>query len=833
MRSQALAHILLAVVLTALTATPKHARQTAKDVPKPITVVKSQAGSNGRTKRPGQETRASGKLLVLHVVDAREKPIQGVVITATGESSKATTNEDGKAHLKLAPKTQPNDEITLTIVSSPNGGNLVFFPPHSARVRFVPFNDRTQNVVVVMLVDYDDRAWLMNPKRVAAVTASINTESAPTEVRETGSPELRRKAITKDVAEDVGTTFEELDEAIRELPKKTVDPYEAGQVALYEREYDKASDLLSEALKNKENDVAETAWFLGQARYEQAKYTQAVEAFQKASNIKPDDLRILRNLGLALHSDGQYDKAEKVFKQLVENTRKEQGAYHLDMASAQSNLSAVYQQQGKYDLAEEAALLSLSIREKKLKPDHPEVGQSQTDLAGIYMSQGNYGKGGKLYLKALAIHEKQSWPNDLSLATTRFNLAGYYQVQGEYAKAERLYQDALATYKKVLRPDHPTIAVTINGLAGLYLSQGRYDEAERSYRDALAAYKKVLRPGHSVIAVGINGLAGACMNQGKYDEAESLYGDALAILRSALRPDHPVLASTRVALAGAHMSQGKYGDVESSIQSALTTLEKGLGADHPELTGGHLLLSLLYSMRGKTGLAETHCRRALVILEKAFGKDHYFTIPSLNGLMVIYESKERYDDAQVVSERILKILERTLEPDHPDIASALNSLAWIYYWQGNYAGARRPAERALRILESMQNEDAIVRCLDTLANIKGAQGEYSEAEKLFKRVIDSFKRLRPDQPDVAIAIRGLAKLYTDQGRYTDAEPLFIQAIGIQKQKLGEVNSELARSLKEYASLLRKTHREAEAAELEKQAKVIKDKYAQQQQQGNR
>jgi hypothetical protein len=52
-----------------------------------------------------------------------------------------------------------------------------------------------------------------------------------------------------------------------------------------------------------------------------------------------------------------------------------------------------------------------------------------------------------------------------------------------------------------------------------------------------------------------------------------------------------------------------------------------------------------------------------------------------------------------------------------------------------------------------------------------------------------------------------------QRRYVDAEPLFRRALEIREMALGKDHPDLATTLNDYASLLRKTHRPSEASEL--------------------
>jgi tetratricopeptide (TPR) repeat protein len=67
-----------------------------------------------------------------------------------------------------------------------------------------------------------------------------------------------------------------------------------------------------------------------------------------------------------------------------------------------------------------------------------------------------------------------------------------------------------------------------------------------------------------------------------------------------------------------------------------------------------------------------------------------------------------------------------------------------------------------------------------------SQGRYTEAEPLYLEALDLYKQLLGDNhPDVAQSLNNLAYLYDSQGRYTEAEPLFLEAINIATQALGE------------------------------------------------
>jgi len=63
----------------------------------------------------------------------------------------------------------------------------------------------------------------------------------------------------------------------------------------------------------------------------------------------------------------------------------------------------------------------------------------------------------------------------------------------------------------------------------------------------------------------------------------------------------------------------------------------------------------------------------------------------------------------------------------------------------------------------------------------------------------------------------------NQGQYAQAEPLYKRSLQIKEKALGPDHPDLATGLENYAKLLRKTNRDAEAVKLDVRAKAIRAK----------
>ena len=91
--------------------------------------------------------------------------------------------------------------------------------------------------------------------------------------------------------------------------------------------------------------------------------------------------------------------------------------------------------------------------------------------------------------------------------------------------------------------------------------------------------------------------------------------------------------------------------------------------------------------------------------------------------------------------------------------------------------------------------------LNNLAELYHAQGQYAQAEPLYKRALAiREKALGPDHPDVATSLNNLAALYRAQGQYAQAEPLFKRSLAIREKALGPDHPDVATSLNNLAKL---------------------------------
>jgi len=497
-------------------------------------------------------------ILVVHVEDVQGHLVVGLEIGVKGDGGSAVTDSKGKARIPLAPQTKENSSVSLQIVKSPPGKDLVMVSPWERRTLVPSFENASDNLVEVVVVQRGDLEALKSGTVLKVAVQQINKANAPKSADKQAAQE-NPKANLEAVAKQFGLSPEDLDKAIKAWGAKTTDPYEAGLAALYARNYDKATTDLQTSLSQREEKlaadqaadqkaVADAALFLGSSLYEQGKYKESAVAYQRCLQIRPDDAMVLNNTALSLDLAGDYADAEPLIRQALASDEKALGPNHPNVAIRLNNLAVLLYSEGNYAAAEPLYRRALAIDEKALGPDHPDVARDLNNLAALLEAKGDYAGAEPLMRRALAIDEKALGPDNAGVATDLNNLAELLRTKGDYAGAEPLYRRALAVWEKALGPDHPDVAKCLNNLAVLLYAKGSYAAAEPLYRRALAIDEKALGPDHPEVATNLNNLAWLLEAKGDYAGAEPLMRRALAIDEKALGPEHPTTKQVKANL---------------------------------------------------------------------------------------------------------------------------------------------------------------------------------------------------------------------------------------------------------------------------------------------
>jgi CHAT domain-containing protein/tetratricopeptide (TPR) repeat protein len=487
-----------------------------------------------------------------------------------------------------------------------------------------------------------------------------------------------------------------------------------------------------------------------------------------------------------LGTQGRYEEAIAIAKELLAEREKILGKNHLDVAWSLNDLGALYRITGRYDEAELLLKRSLEIREKRLSKNHPDVGTSLANLGWLYLTTGRYGEAEALSKRSLEICEKTMVADTAfthaetlfrrsvemfgprlntdyaNLENSRRLLGALYQTTGRYSEAEALLKRSLEFWEKRLGPWHQTVGANLDELGTLYRITGRYSESEPLLKRSLEIREKKFSKDHPTAAGSLSSLGELYRTTGRYDEAETLLKRSLETREKKLGKDHPTVATSLADLGLLYSTTGRYGEAEALFKRSLEISEKKLGKDHPNVATILRRLGHLDWLTGRFGEAEPLFKHSLEIREKMLGKDHPYVAISLSDLGLLFWTTGRYDEAELPFKRSIEIREKKLGKNHPDVAASLNNLALLSLDSEKW-------EEAYEIFSQQNNESGLGKCYL-------AKKDYQEAARHFSLALEKINKRAP-RSVIGLQI-GLGLAYEGMEEYSKSGEHFRGAIEV-------------------------------------------------------
>jgi tetratricopeptide (TPR) repeat protein len=490
-------------------------------------------------------------VLELRVTDVTGQTVRNIGITCGERCATAYSDDVGRARLKLPPDKRSDDWVSLQTMKGSGGQEWVLVSPWDFRLNVPSFANKPENIAVVTIARKGDRQLLSSGKAVETLTARIVRQLKAKLEREVSDQE--RQLVLQEQAASFGLSPQDVDAAIREWGRKAEDPYQQGLAALYERNFPKATELLTKSYEirkaekeKKENEFVDVALFLGDALYAQKQYREAVVKYKEASGERPTDGVIWYQLTMALLGAEELDEAERTIGRSVSAKMAESGfgPRSPQLAGAQFEQAKLYFRQRRFKEAEDLLKKALEINEQELGPQDESVEKCLRALAEVYWATDRHKEAGEVSSRAneiknkmtrerqernlaeakteLANKEKELGPENPALEPSVRRLAFAHFYLNQFAEAELLFVRALGFSEKANGRDHPAIAVPVMDVARVYHSLKKYPEAEAAWKRALAILEKVVEPDHYRLLKPLQGYWMTLLDMGREAEAKAV-----------------------------------------------------------------------------------------------------------------------------------------------------------------------------------------------------------------------------------------------------------------------------------------------------------------------
>lgn len=191
----------------------------------------------------------------------------------------------------------------------------------------------------------------------------------------------------------------------------------------------------------------------GNSLYNQGKYDEALEKFDKALEINPNFAYAWEGKGLVLHNKGKYDEAIECYDRAI--------AINPNFAQVWYNKGLAFEEQSNY-------IKSIECYDKAISIDLNYI-YAWEGKGIVFYIQGNYPLAIECYDKAIAIN-----PN---YASAWVNKGAAFLIQGKYDEAIECFDKAIVI--------DPNFAYAWCNKGLILGAQGKYDEAIKYYDRAI------------------------------------------------------------------------------------------------------------------------------------------------------------------------------------------------------------------------------------------------------------------------------------------------------------------------------------------------------------
>ena len=244
-------------------------------------------------------------------------------------------------------------------------------------------------------------------------------------------------------------------------------------------------------------------------------------------------------------------------------------------------------------------------------------------------------------------------------------------------------------------------------------------------------------------------------------------------------------------------------------------LDRGAAKARKELTEQPEVRARLLSTLGTIYYYLGAFEQALPLLEESFTIQEGLDIDALQRAMVLrtiaatYNELSRFEQAETQLLRALDLAERAVGPNHPEVGRLRRDLAYALRFLERLPEAREQAERSVALFERVEGDlpdSEMPEALLILAMVTKDQGDFEDAEKVLKRILEIPPLTTFDQINRAGVLGILANLYRDQGHLALAEPLLLESLEIYEAHLGPENPFLINAITNLGILYSRTGR---------------------------
>ncbi len=331
-----------------------------------------------------------------------------------------------------------------------------------------------------------------------------------------------------------------------------------------------------------------------------ARTYNSVFEYGEASKLLTESLQIMENetspdeglvfstkelLATAFHKLGDFEQADSIFRELIEDAR----VHHPEsqLATTLRQYSEFTMDDGRFDEALDAVQEAIELSPEVALIDHGRLMQQQ---GAVLRRLGRYQEANDSYLKALGYFEESGADLERSIALNSLAIIARRDHRPE--DAERYYLQSMAVREQVDPRTNPDTAATLANLGRLYAGLERYEQAQLVLDQSISQLTELFGADHVNIIYPAVTLAETLSKTGEHSRAMESILRARSIAMNVFPDGHPLSVLATTEQAHIHRRNGEFAQAHEQYNSALALVEQ-LGLDR-----------LIYAVPIWEGLAE-------------------------------------------------------------------------------------------------------------------------------------------------------------------------------------------------------------------------------------
>ena len=280
-------------------------------------------------------------------------------------------------------------------------------------------------------------------------------------------------------------------------------------------------------------------------------------------------------LGRLMCNLGQYEKSQKYFARLLEETNEE------DRAWIEFNIGRALYFKGDWKEARRYYDLAYA---RMMAAEPARIKDSTHVLNGIgviHDQRGRYEKALDYYQRVLHIRMTHFASNELDIACALNNIGLLFYNQKRYEEALTYHRRALEIRKRCYQSDHLDIAYSLNNIGVVLHNQGDYDQALNCYQQVVDIQEKVCPSGHLDTSYSFNNIGAVLVAKGIHCKALKYYQKALTIQESQHSSPHVDVADSLNNIGATYEKMGEANIAVDFYQRARSIYLEVLPDGHP------------------------------------------------------------------------------------------------------------------------------------------------------------------------------------------------------------------------------------------------------------